>query len=65
MMTQHQRIENLTLNTMSMVRLLQVSGEDMSAGFIIDQQCLLDVLDQIADNLIELEQLNRGYGYEG
>jgi hypothetical protein len=51
------QLNNYIENSLSALRTLQVVGEDLTEGFTINHQDVLNLLDQVADNLKQIDSL--------
>lgn len=53
------QLNNYIENSLSTLRTLQVVGEDLTEGFTINHQDVLNLLDQVTDNLKQIDYLTR------
>jgi len=55
----HDQITNHTLNSLSLIEALQVTGEDLNEGFLIGHQDVINLLDIVKENLEQINSLNK------
>ena len=55
----HEQITNHTLNSISLLNTLQVTGEDLNEGFLIGHQDVINLLDIVKENLEQINSLNK------
>jgi len=53
------QLTNYIENSLSTLRTLQVVGEDLTEGFTINHQDVLNLLDQVTENIKQIDSLTR------
>jgi len=54
----HDQITDHTLNSLSLIEALQVTGQDLSEGFLLEHTDILNLLSQVKQNLEQINSLN-------